>query len=76
MMTFTSVVRGYKRRMHERVGVSVTVPFESSSRFKCIDLGLPPQEYFSVSWHWVSQDFLYSSEIMCLVLYLIMVMHI
>ena len=33
-MIFTSVLRGYKRRMHERVGVPVPVPVESSSKIK------------------------------------------
>ena len=73
MMTFTSALRGDKRRMCERVGVPV--PVESSSRFKCKELSYPPQEYFSVCQHQVSQQFLHSGEIMCLVLHLIAVVH-
>ena len=73
MMTFMSTLRGHKRRTHERVGVPV--PVESSSRFKCIELSWPPQEYLSASWHWISQEFLHSSKVLCLVLCLITAIH-
>ena len=41
MMTFTSTLRGYKRRMHKKVGVPVLVPVVSSSRFKLTSPRVP-----------------------------------
>ena len=68
-MIFTSRLNGYKRKMHERVGIP-----SCKFRVHWTKLTSPPKEYFYLSWQQVSQEFLHSSEIMCLVLCCITVM--
>ena len=73
MMTFTSALEGYKRKMHKKVGVPVSNSMVLS--LECIEPSETHQEYFGASQHQVSQEFLHSSEMMCLVLCFITVVH-
>ena len=61
MITFMSALKGYKRRIHERVGAPVSNSRVPSLKFGVHRAKLTPQEYFGTSQHWVSQEFLHSS---------------
>ena len=67
--------KGIKGRCMRGWGFQFTIPGFQVLSFECIEPSSPPQEYFGVSWHWVSQEFLHSSEIMCLVFCFITVMY-
>ena len=60
MMTFTSVLEGYKKE-DAREGGGSSFQFQGPS-FKFRAQVKSPLEYFSASPHWVSQEFLHQSN--------------
>ena len=68
MMIFALALKGYKRKMDERVGVPVSNSRVPNFQFQVHRVKLPSSCVLWCILAGVSQEFLHSSEIMCLVL--------